>query len=73
MSLKQWFERNIGVEAAAAYPNMASVVDEPPRRPRLAAVRAAPSREEFAAWRDDPTTRFVMAALARNAEECREH
>lgn len=41
-------------------------------RPRLAAVRYAPSRDEFAAWRADPTTEFVMAALARNAEECRE-
>ena len=41
-------------------------------KPRLAAVNRAPSREEFAAWRDDPSTRFVMAALARNAEECRE-
>lgn len=41
-------------------------------RPRLASVRTAPSRDEFAAWRDDPTTQFVMAALARNAEECRD-
>lgn len=40
--------------------------------PRIAAVNTAPSRDEFAAWRDDPTTRFVMAALTRNAEECRE-
>lgn len=24
----------------------------------------APARDEFAAWRDDPTTRFVFAALA---------
>lgn len=31
-----------------------------------------PSRDEFAAWRDDPTTQFVMRALERNAEECRE-
>lgn len=42
-------------------------------QPRLAAVRTAPSRDEFAAWRDDPTTQFVMNALFRNAEECREH
>jgi hypothetical protein len=42
------------------------------RVPRLAAVREAPSREEWAAWRDDPTTLFVMAALKRNAEECQE-
>jgi hypothetical protein len=32
----------------------------------------APSRDEFAAWRDDPTTQFVMNALTYNAEECRE-
>jgi hypothetical protein len=32
----------------------------------------APSRDEFAAWRDDPTTQFVMAALRRNADECRD-
>jgi hypothetical protein len=41
-------------------------------KPRLVAVRRAPSREDFAAWRDEPTTQFVMAALARNAEECRD-
>lgn len=32
----------------------------------------APPRDEFAAWRNDPTTRFVMAALRRNADECKE-
>lgn len=32
-------------------------------KPRLAAVRSAPSRDEFRAWRDDPTTQFVFAAL----------
>lgn len=41
-------------------------------KPRFVKPITAPSREEFTAWRDDPTTRFVMAALARNAEECRE-
>src|SRR4051812_42610658 len=30
----------------------------------------APSRDEFAAWRADPTTLFLMAALRRNADEC---
>ena len=33
---------------------------------------SAPTREEFAAWRDDPVTQFVMTALRRNADECRE-
>jgi hypothetical protein len=39
-------------------------------KPKLATVRNAPSRDEFAAWRQDPTTAFVMAALLRNAVEC---
>lgn len=42
------------------------------QKPRLASVKTAPSRDEFKAWRDDPVTRFVMAGLTRNAEECRE-
>jgi hypothetical protein len=29
--------------------------------------RQAPTRDEWAAWLDDPTTRFVMAALRRAA------
>jgi hypothetical protein len=37
-------------------------------QPRLALVRNAPSREEWAAWRDDPTTLFVMAAMRGVAE-----
>lgn len=41
----------------------------PGRRPEL---RSAPSRDAFDAWRDDPVTRFVMAGLKRNAEECKE-
>jgi hypothetical protein len=39
------------------------------RVPRLAAVRSAPSREEFAAWRDHPVTQFVFAAMRAVAEE----
>lgn len=39
---------------------------------RKALGLTAPSRDEFAAWRDDPTTQFVMNALQHNAEECRE-
>jgi len=35
----------------------------PPPRPRLAAVTFAPARDEYAAWRDEPVTRFVFAAL----------
>ena len=40
---------------------------------RLAAVRAAPSREEFAAWRDHPVTLFVFAALNEAQRAQREH
>lgn len=44
----------------------------PPPKPRLAAVTFAPARDEFAAWRDDPVTRFVFAALrAAQAEQKR--
>lgn len=34
-----------------------------PPKPRLVVVNRAPAREEFAAWRDDPVTQFVFAAL----------
>ena len=40
-------------------------------KPRLAAVRAAPSREDFDAWRDHHVTQFVFAALANAAAEQR--
>lgn len=47
--------------------------ERPAIGPRLHAIpHQAPSRDAFEAWRDDPTTMFVMAALLRNAEECRE-
>jgi hypothetical protein len=32
----------------------------------------APHSEDFARWRDDRVTRWVFAALATNADECRE-
>lgn len=38
-------------------------------KPRLAVVNSAPSREEFATWRDDPITLFVFAALRAAAAE----
>lgn len=72
MSLRDWFESNFpplqqtrGVISAGA-----DFVQAP--KPRLASVNVAPSRDEFTAWRADPTTQFVMAALRRNADECRE-
>ena len=64
-----WIDRLFPVEPMAGVADMAR---EMAPRPRLAMVREAPSKEEFAAWRDEPITQFVMAALARNAEECRE-
>lgn len=46
--------------------------DMPRTKARLAVVNHAPGRDEFKAWRDDPTTEFVMAALLRNADEHKE-
>lgn len=31
----------------------------------------APSREDFARWREDPVTRWVLQAHAEMAEQCR--
>jgi hypothetical protein len=72
MSLADWFHRAFEDDKwGASVVGVAATVALQPK-PRLATVRSAPSRDEFAAWRDDPTTRFIMAALARNAEECRD-
>jgi hypothetical protein len=70
MSLADWFNRNF----TAAPPSEGSFVggDRPSGpRPVLVHVNSAPSRDEFAAWRDDPVTQFVMRALEHNADECR--
>lgn len=62
MSLADWFLSRVGDgQPTASNPIV-----------RIVPTLTAPSRDEFAAWRDNPTTRFVMAALARNADECRE-
>lgn len=62
MSLWKWFNDAFDTGAAlAAIPPL-----------RLIQPIAAPSRDEFAAWRDESTTQFVMAALQRNADECRD-
>jgi hypothetical protein len=39
---------------------------------RIVRPVVAPSRDEFEAWRDDSVTKFVMAALLHNANECRD-
>jgi hypothetical protein len=63
----------IGESVAAATVGASSILDNQRKpKPRLATSRHAPDRESFTAWRDHPVTQFVMAGLARNAEECRE-
>lgn len=55
------------VETAAANPIHAAIeraAKEGPPKPRLAAVRRAPSRDAFATWRDNPVTQFVFAAMS---------
>lgn len=72
--LKDWFERNI-VADDPYYPTEAEALQidlMPPPKPRLVSVNRAPKREEWDAWRDNPVTQFVMAALVRNAAECAE-
>ena len=69
MGFADWFRETFPPEPPLVN---TGVLDLLRQKPRLAAVNHAPSRDEFAAWRADPTTMFVMAALARNAEECRE-
>lgn len=70
MSFWSWINEAFDIGAAATYS---------PAAPVIAAGKwavhqspSAPTAEEFSAWRDEPVTRFVMAALERNAEECRE-
>lgn len=74
MSLKDWWEKTFGpLEAVPSNDGWAHY------RPASTAgggspveivnnLRSAPSREEFRAWRADPTTRFVMQALRNSAE-----
>ena len=71
MSLAKWFRDAFGGEERDGHGEQSPACNNP-ARPRLAAVRIAPTRDEFAAWRNDATTRFVMAALNRNADECRD-
>jgi hypothetical protein len=74
MSLKAWFEKSMGVGTIWTQTEYGIQSDTPPlyTKPHLASVNRAPSREEFARWHDDDVTKFVMAALRRNHEECRE-
>lgn len=73
--LAQWFKDNFGGPDPACFvcqrpghlctcePIGAATTPRP--RPRIAAVNRAPTRDEFAAWRDEPVTQFVFAALRR--------
>lgn len=73
MGFADWFRETFPAEPPLVNTGVISAAVEGLRsKPKLAAVTFAPSRDEFAVWRADPTTEFVMAALARNAEECRE-
>jgi hypothetical protein len=63
-----WLDRIFPAETFADASS--DLAQEMTPRPRLAAVRHAPSRDDFLAWRDEPVTKFIMAALVRNADEC---
>lgn len=67
MSLARWFNQ---IFDGCAFEGEASAYVRP--KPQIAVVRDAPSREDFAAWRDHPVTQFVMAGLRRNAGEHRD-
>lgn len=69
MSLASWFRDNIG--GVEEMPSDSVQIDLSPQKPRLAAVRHAPSSEDFDAWRDHFVTQFVFAAMreARAAQQ----
>ena len=75
MSLTDYFRQIFAPEELAIFPSgnnglgAKSSQKELGIKPRLATVRSAPSREEFAAWRDHPVTLFVFAAMRAVAEE----
>jgi len=72
MSLWKWFTDAFDVGAYAVEPCPPFTEIKAGTPVRLVKPSFAPSREEFEAWRDDDVTKFVMAALLRNADECRE-
>lgn len=56
--------------AIASDPVSPAPVETPAPNPKLKpVVRSAPSREAFDAWRENPVTLFVFAALSRAASE----
>ena len=62
MKLTDWVHAIFGEPQPSPYQPMIDILTPKPR-PQLRLVKEAPTREEFAAWRDDPTTRFVLQAL----------
>jgi hypothetical protein len=74
MSMWSWFNDAFDMGAAyrAASPAPRGAVFAKSPFPIVVAINAVPSRDEFTAWRDDSTTQFVMRALERNADECRD-
>lgn len=69
MSIASWFNDNFG--GPDALPDEIPIDLSPKPRPRLATVRHAPDRDSFAAWRDQPVTKFVFAAM-RAAEQAQQ-
>jgi hypothetical protein len=71
LSLLNAFRHTLtGIIADPSYPGQAATPEGvAARKPRLAAVTKAPTREAFDAWREHPVTLFVFAALARAAKE----
>lgn len=68
MSLGEWFRKYFPLEPLWADEYRATHRERIKRQPTLTLVRHAPAREEFKAWRDDPTALFAFAALRQAAE-----
>lgn len=72
MSLWSWLSDAFDVGAAMRPPPAISSAVIGAGKWVMRSASSVPSRDEFEAWRDDAVTKFVMAALLRNADECRE-
>lgn len=72
MSMADWFLKTFAPPPHATRPSELPVYELCDGIKHVAKWPIAPTRDEFAAWRADPTTRFLMAALSRNADECGE-
>jgi hypothetical protein len=70
VSLADWFLKTFAPPPHATRPSELPVYELRDDIKRVAKWPIAPTRDEFVAWRADPTTRFLVAALIRNADEC---